>query len=173
MKEFYFAESVYEAARAPLIEKELMLEIRTNYLHRIISTDFLEEIVSHLEELQRELLRRNSRLRRVDIGHTKLNDRLWGRLSVGQSSLCLQMIKGSDKDAAASEKFNDGWWNCFESFAIGLEYTVASEVREKICTDVLSDAGVQSAEAFLRAESAGSQRTKDLIERYANLKFVE
>ena len=42
--------------------------------------------------------------------------------------------------------FNQGWWNCFESFAAELLGTNGN--AEDVCTSVLKGAGITRREAF-------------------------
>lgn len=169
MKEFYYASIVLDKAESK-IERELVIECQ-NYVGRIISSDQLLEIKEDLESIQKRMLGKNTRLARVEI---KLHE--WasgGCIQIGKSGLCLSAVKGSGKEAAASETFNDGWWNCFDSFVAQFAVAGSPEPLREVCMDILTAAGVTSSEAFMRSETLVDQTAKDIAEYYANLKFID
>ena len=170
MKQFYFASSVAADSRISMIERELSEEAR-RFIGRVISSDYLEEIVSTMEAIQKELISQDSRRKRVKISVEKYDHQTY--LNLGRCSLLLRPITGSDKDAAASETFNDGWWNCFESFVYEMEYLADTQQLKDVCIAVLNAANVTSSEAFVRAEKMGNQTAKDIAEYHANCLFVE
>ena len=119
----------------------------------------------HLQELQNDLVRENARLRRVEV--RVVRNEFYVHLEIGNSCVNLEFVKGSCKEAAASEIFNDGWWNCFESFAASIGDA------DKICFDVMCGANVSSPEAFMRAKQIGIERVAQIVRTYADLKFVD
>ena len=62
--------------------------------------------------------------------------------------------------------FNQGWWNCFESFAAYAE----NSQGEQICTDVLRGAGItkREAEAWLDKPVQRNARAERLVRDYLN-----
>ena len=164
MKEYYFVSRLDQKPRAPLVERELIQEASNLYMDRIVSSDQLEEIVESLQESQEDMIAATRRLNRVEIRVEKYDHMAY--LYVGKSSLWLRPIRCSDKESAASEIFNDGWWNCFETFAA---YVRDSRIFEYI----LTDANVSSPEAFMRADLIGSKWLADVVRRYGETQYME
>lgn len=164
MRDFYFVDNVYSLGRAPKTEVCLVEEAE-EYGHRILSDVQVDELVLHLQELQNDLVRENARLRRVEVRFER--NEFYSCIKIGGSRLSLRIVKGSYKEAAASELFNDGWWNCFESFA-----AIIGD-PDKICFDVMCGANVSSPEAFMRARQIGTERVAQIVRTYADLKFVD
>ena len=172
MNKFYFVQSSYAAPKACAMELEIRRDATNRYLHHIIREDDIPAIVEELQELQLDYCSANRRVRQVEIkahGNPMVDGLRY--IYIGNSFLSLIEVKGSEKEAAASELFNDGWWNCLESFA--LNYGLWDQTLEDALFDVMSDAGVSGPEAHLRAGSIGSVRVRELVERYAETKFVE
>lgn len=171
MRDFYFVDKIYSSGRAPKTEACLVAEAK-EYCHRVLSDVQVDELVLHLQELQNDLVRENARLRRVEVRFLRnefffLRNEFFPFIRIGGSRLSLMFVKGSYKEAAASEIFNDGWWNCFESFAASIGDP------DKICFDVMCEANVSSPEAFMRAEQIGIERVAQIVRTYADLKFVD
>lgn len=164
MRDFYFVTGVFPGPRAPKTEACLVVEAR-EYVQHVLSDVQVEELVLHLQELQNELVRQNSRLRRVEVRFER--NEFYNCIKIGGSRLSLMFVKGSYKEAAASEIFNDGWWICFESFAASIGDA------DKICFDVMCAANVSSPEAFMRARRIETERVAQIVRTYADLKFVD
>ena len=164
MRDFYFVGNVYSPGRAPKTEACLVAEAK-EYCHRVLSDVQVDELVLHLQELQNDLVRENARLRRVEVRFVR--NEFYTHLEIGNSCVNLEFVKGSCKEAAASELFNDGWWNCFESFAASIGDA------DKICFDVMCEANVSIPEAFMRARQIGAERVAQIVRTYADLKFVD
>lgn len=171
MKEFYFATMVLSSGVISKIEREISIECE-GYVDRIISEDQLQVILNDLWDIQKRMLSKNKRLAQLKICVQRDPDGTV-RLRFGRSTLFLHTVKGSGKEAAASEKFNDGWWNCFDSFVDALSVAGSPEPLREVCTEILTAAGVTSSEAFMRAETLTCQTAKDVAEYYANLKFID
>lgn len=62
--------------------------------------------------------------------------------------------------------FNQGWWNCFESFAASAE----SARDDQICTDVLRGAGItrREAEAWLDKPVQHNIHAEHIVRDYLN-----
>lgn len=164
MRDFYFVGNVYSPGRAPKTEACLVEEAK-EYCHRVLSDVQVDELVLHLQELQNDLMRENARLRRVEVRFVR--NEFYAHLEIGNSCVNMEFVKGSCKEAAASELFNDGWWNCFESFAAELGDA------DRVCIDVMTQANVSSPEAFMRARQIGDERVAEIVRTYADLKFVD
>lgn len=175
MNKFYFVQSSYAATKACAMELEIRRDATNRYLHHIIREDDIPAIVEELQELQADYCHANRRVRQVEIKAHE-NPMVDGLryIYIGNSFLSLIEVEGSEKEAAASELFNDGWWHCLESFALicGLN-GLRDQTLEDALFDVMSDAGVSGPEAHLRAGSIGSVRVREIVERYAETKFVE
>lgn len=172
MMEFYFAVNIIKMGTLSAIEREIVGECESKYLDRIISSDQLLEMVEDFRDISKNIIRKNPRLKPAKIS---LNKRDYGAvLAFGRSYLSLSRVKGSYKEMAASELFNDGWWNCFESFVMELNDRLDPQGLRDICNDILNDAGVTSSEAYHRADTTLSDQTaRDVAEYYANLKFID
>lgn len=174
MNKFYFVQSSYAAPKACAMELEIRRDATNRYLHHIIREDNIPAIVEELQELQADYCSANRRVRQVEIKaheNPMLDDLRY--IYIGNSFLSLIEVKGSEKEARASEIFNDGWWNCLESFALQIEYSLMDQTLEDALYEIMSDAGVYGPEAHLRAASIGFDRLRDIVERYAETKFVE
>ena len=175
MNKFYFVQSSYAAPKACAMELEIRRDATNRYLHHIIREDDIPAIVEELQELQADYCSANRRVRQVEIKahEDPMVDGL-RYIYIGNSFLSLIEVKGSEKEAAASELFNDGWWNCLESFALMCEYYgLRDQALEDALFEVMEAAGVYGPEAHLRAGSIGSVRAREIVERYAETKFVE
>lgn len=175
MNKFYFVQSSYAATKACAMELEIRRDATRRYLHHIIREDDIPAIVEELQELQADYCSANRRVRQVEIKAHE-NPMVDGLryIYIGNSFLSLIEVEGSEKEATASELFNDGWWNCLESFALMfVYYGLMDQTMEDALFDVMSDAGVFGPEAHLRAGSIGNVRVREIVERYAETKFVE
>ena len=171
MMEFYFATYIMSVGTMSKIERELITEL-DGYMDRIISSDQLREIVEDLNGIQRRMLCKNKNLAKAEI-YVQRDPGGYVRLHCGKCELIMRSVKGSCKEAAASETFNDGWWNCFDSFVAQLAVAGSPEPLREVCMDILTAAGVTSSEAFMRSETLVDQTAKDIAEYYANLEFID
>lgn len=171
MMEFYFAGFIYQVGGLSSIEREIKIEC-DRYLNRIVTSDQLMEMLEDFREISEKMNRKNPRLVPAVVSMKKNPED--AEIRFGKNVFVFYLVKGSGKDAAASEKFNDGWWNCFESFVQQLTEMRDPKLIREISTSVLNDAGVTSSEAFMRVDTTLSDQTaKDVTEYYANLKFID
>ena len=174
MNKFYFVQSSYAAPNAISMEKEIRREATNRYLHHIVREDDIPEIVTELKDLQEDLVSANRRVRQVEIkahGNPMVDGLRY--IYIGNSFLSLIEVKGSEKEAKASELFNDGWWNCLDCYTYIASQVLQPCQLEDILVDVMSDAGVSGAEADLRAIAILCPNAREIVERYAATKFVE
>ena len=63
--------------------------------------------------------------------------------------------------------FNQGWWNCFESFASVLHYNTNGE---SLCRGILEGAGItkREAAAFLNKEEYHDPDVVEIVRNYLN-----
>lgn len=174
MNKFYFVQSSYTAPKACAMELEIRGDATRRYLHHIIREDDIPAIVEELQELQADYCAANRRVRQVEIkahGNPMVDGLRY--IYIGNSFLSLIEVKGSEKEATASELFNDGWWNCLDCYTHIASQVLQRCQLEDILVDVMSDAGVSGAEADLRAIAILSPNAREIVERYAATKFVE
>lgn len=62
--------------------------------------------------------------------------------------------------------FNQGWWNCFESFAAELLFQ--NQYAEDICTSVLTGAGITKREAssWLERSPCNNPKVVEVVRNY-------
>ena len=165
MKEYFFVSMFYVKPRATLIERSLMKLLQEEFQDRILSTDDIAALIGRLTMRQEDLLSQNKYpKRRCDI-HLDEFERA-SYLYVGRSSMWLRKVAGSGKDAAASDTFNDGWWNCFESFAYALDGRMREDELESACREVLEGANIGSPEAYARAPQLTYMLARRIVEDY-------
>ncbi len=173
MNKFYFVQSSYAATKACAMELEIRRDATRRYLHHIIREDDIPAIVEELQELQADYCAANRRVRQVEIkahGNPMVDGLRY--IYIGNSFLSLIEVKGSEKEATASELFNDGWWNCLLFFSLGYCDALGTGIDE-VLFDLLSDAGVSGPEALMRARRMQPHHVRDIVERYGETKFVE
>ena len=104
MNKFYFVQSSYTAPKACAMELEIRRDATNRYLHHIIREDDIPAIVEELQELQADYCSANRRVRQVEIKAHE-NPMVDGLryIYIGNSFLSLIEVKGSEKEAAASD----------------------------------------------------------------------
>lgn len=167
---YYFCNYVSVAgARTSVVEKHLLDYARKNLLQRIYSRIEVEHVLERLELQEEKLMEMDRRVhhKRVNVSIEESNGNIYIFMGpFGGNHIAFVPVLDSGKNAAASELFNDGWWNCLE--------TVAAEIgfdRDRILTDAMTMGGVSGTEAYIRAAMIGDSVTQKIVREYADIKY--
>lgn len=166
---FFFCDYIsIPGARASEVEKHLLACAVTRFQHRIFSRVELETALRDLDQAQTVLISAypNRQYKRVKVKLEETDKNIY--FFLGSCALHIRFVPvlGTEKDCRASELFNDGWWNCLESFGQEINFD-----EDRIITDVLNAAGISSTEAYIRAAVIGDPSVQQIVREYADIKF--
>lgn len=171
---FFFCDYIsIPGARASEVEKHLLAYAVTRFQHRIFLRVELETALRDLDQTQTVLISAypSRQYKRVKVKLEETDKNIY--FFLGSCALHIRFVPvlGTEKGCRASELFNDGWWNCLETFSMEASMSANRYEMDIIISNVLWQAGVSSTEAYIRAAVIGDPTVQQIVRAYADNKF--